>query len=98
MTDQPAKEKLLTYFANRLNAGLPLTLKEWEKLSEVNREIWEEAYTQYKVKDLAITAHFIADSIKGGTLAIEAVWDILPEDVQDAYVKKWGELNAERSE
>jgi hypothetical protein len=91
-----AEQELREYYTNRLNAGLPLTLLEWDILSDLNRAIWVQTLADFKLKELAITARFIADSIQGGTLAIEAVWDTLPETVQDKYLKQWSQENAKR--
>lgn len=94
---EEAKENLAQYFADRLNAGLPLTLTEWKKLSATNREIWEQCYTEYQLKRIALESHYLADTLAGGTLAVETVWDILPEEVQNKYLSKWAVKNAEQS-
>lgn len=99
MTKKPALdravENLRDYYADRLNAGIPLTLEEWDKLTPINKELWEEAITQFRIKEIALKSHFLADTLTGGTLAVEAVWEMLPEDVQDTYLKKWGKKNAD---
>jgi len=83
-------------FINRLNAGLPVTLKEWEELGNAGKEVWEHCLTEYRLKNHALQAHYLADSMMGGTLAIETVWDILPEEVQDKFQRHWSKLNAEQ--
>ena len=83
-------------FADRLNAGLPLTLEEWRALGDNSKDVWEECYTEWQLKTVALNAHFLADSIKGGTLAVEAVWDILPANVQDRYLAAWSTKNVNK--
>lgn len=91
---EKAVDQLKEYFIRRLNAGIPLTVEEWENLSLGNQDVWEEVFQEFKLKSLALQAHYIADTLAGGTLAVETVWDILPENVQDEYLKKWGKQNA----
>ena len=84
-------------FADRLNAGLPVTLEEWREMSDASKDVWEECYAEWHLKNIALQAHFLADSIRGGTLAIEAVWDILPSNVQDKYLAAWSTKNADKN-
>ena len=90
-------ELLYQIFVNRLNAGLPLTLAEWSELGKSSKEIWETCYQDWRIKDKAINALYIGEVVNGGTLAVEAVWDILPEDVQAQYLKIWSKQNAEQN-
>lgn len=83
-------------FIERINAGLPLTLKEWEDLDDNSKEVWEAVLSEYRLKNIALEAHYLADSVMGGTLAIETVWDILPEEVQDRFQRHWSKLNAKQ--
>lgn len=92
-----AKAKLHAGFADRLNAGLPITLEEWRAMQDDSKDVWEECYAEWHLKNIALTAHFLADSIRGGTLAIEAVWDILPENVQNKYLAAWSTKNADQN-
>lgn len=92
------QQKLKDYYSERLNADIPLSFEEWGKLSRRNKEIYEECVAEKKIKEVALLSYFLSDTLKGGTLAVEAVWDILPETTQDAYIKKWGKINAQRSE
>lgn len=89
--------ELRELYINRLNAGLPLTLEEWEKLGDSGREVWEHCLTEYRLKNHALQAHYLADSMRGGTLAIETVWDILPEEVQERFQRHWSKQNAEQN-
>lgn len=88
------KELLRTAFIERVNAGLFVSLEEWNTFGAEAKEVWEEIYTENLLKRVALEAHFIADSMRGGTLAIEAVWDVLPEDVQNKYLTAWSSQNA----
>ena len=84
-------------FADRLNAGLPLTLEEWRAMDDASKDVWEECYAEWHLKNIALKAHFLADSIRGGTLAVEAVWDILPEHIQNKYLTAWSTKNADQN-
>lgn len=82
-------DALRDYFAKRLNAGIPLTLEEWQKLSDLNKAIWEDAYAEYIFKRDAFKAHLLSDAIKGGRIAVKIVWDLLDEKTQELYLLKW---------
>lgn len=77
------------YFAKRLNAGLPLSLEEWQKLSPVNQALWEDSYAEYLFKRDAFKAHLLADAVRGGRIAIKIVWDLLDEKTQELYLTAW---------
>lgn len=89
------KDTLRSAYADRINAGLPLTLEEWKALSKDCKDVWEECLAESQMIKTAMLAHFIADSMAGGTLAVEAVWEILPAEVQGRYVAAWSRKNAQ---
>lgn len=96
MTEQTsATEDLKDYFIKRINAGLPLTLEEWGALEDNCKDVWEETYQEYVMKSHALQAHYIADTLAGGRLAVDTIFDILPEKIQDEYMKKWSLENAD---
>ncbi len=88
--------ELRELFIERVNAGLPLRLSEWRVLGENAKKVWEAVFTEYRLKNLALEAHYLADSMVGGTLAIETVWDILPEEVQERFQRHWSKQNAKQ--
>lgn len=89
-------QKLWDRFVERLNAGLPLTLGEWNKLGVASKEVWEACYSEWRIKNVALQSHFIADTMMGGRLATEAVWDILPTAVQEKFLNLWSKENAKQ--
>lgn len=96
MSLKSAATKLKSYYAKRLAAGLPLTLDEWGRLSALNKALWESVLTEHTMKMQALQAYMTADAIAGGTIAVEVVWELLPEKVQDAWLVKWGKANVNK--
>lgn len=75
-------------FRERLEVGLPLSLDEYIALGDDElgvrfREMYREVYVDFRAKEMAELARYMADAFTGGELCDATVWDELTEDQQD---------------
>lgn len=93
------EDGLREQYRRRLEAGVPMTAEEWAMMDEDEagvfmQNLWLDEKDKYDRTRLAYEAQFVASALRGNVLNVEAAYERLDPETQDAQQRERAKVAA----